>query len=250
MLMIGKSRAYFFPVFRWMEDGPVVPLQPPKTFEQIMGFLLAATTIYLLGVFDSASRMPAITFLVFIGIGFWQYGRYGSPVQSKVKRIVSSLVLIVIILAGYFISFHYWYAELEREEIPRSDFSVSLVLKNRDSGRVSMIEFTADWCPNCRLVEKTSLFTARVARAIQDGNVDFIKADITRPNPPAEQLLSLFRSQSIPLLAVVPPGEAFNNPIILRDIYSEKDVLDAVEMAMKSVGKNKKIEYQFEMKIK
>jgi hypothetical protein len=41
----------------------------------------------------------------------------------------------------------------------------------------------------------------------------------------------LFQSQSIPLLAIVPPGESFNSPIILRDIYSGNDVLKAIKMA-------------------
>src|SRR3990170_679454 len=34
-VMIGKERAYGFPVAGWMEEGPVLPWHPPRTFEQI-----------------------------------------------------------------------------------------------------------------------------------------------------------------------------------------------------------------------
>src|SRR3989337_173886 len=37
--MIGNSRAYSFPVLGFGEDGPVVPLQPPRMFEHITKYL-------------------------------------------------------------------------------------------------------------------------------------------------------------------------------------------------------------------
>jgi hypothetical protein len=40
-------------------------------------------------------------------------------------------------------------------------------------------------------------------------------------------------NSSIPLLAVFPPGEGFNSPICLRDIYSPDDVINALTLSDK-----------------
>jgi len=94
------------------------------------------------------------------------------------------------------------------------------------------VQFTAEWCPNCKLVEARSLHTDRVARAVKENDVDYMIADITRENPAAERLLSLLGSRSIPVLAVIPAGDDFSRPVCLRDIYSEEDVINAIGMAL------------------
>jgi thiol:disulfide interchange protein DsbD len=218
-----------------------------KTFEQIMAFLLIFTVIYLLGIFDTSSLLPMIAFLGFLTVGFWQYGRHGAIYQSIIKRAVSCIILIIIIIMGYFISFHYLYSEKNSTKISSHDFNVQRLLENRDAGRISVIEFTADWCPNCRLVEKITLHTDKIATVLQDNSIDFMKADITGSNQTAEKLMSLFRSQSIPLLAIVPPGEPFNKPIILRDIYSATDVLKAIDMARAGTKTKDTFEYKIKL---
>ncbi len=202
-----------------------------STFEKVMAFFLVFTVIYLIGILDSASTMPMIAFLGFIALGFWQYGRYGSPVRTIPKRIVSMTALIGILLAGYFISFEYLYDPQIENHLSKYQFNAERFIRNRDSGIITVIEFTADWCPNCKLVEKTTLQRDRVASALRDPSIDFMVADITGKNGDAERLMQLFQSQAIPLLAVVPPGEDFTRPIILRDIYSEEDVLKALHFA-------------------
>ncbi|MBN2157936.1 MAG: hypothetical protein JW807_00980 [Spirochaetes bacterium] len=202
-----------------------------KTFEQVMGFLLVFTVIYLIGIFEAGSILPVVAFLGFVAIGFWQYGRYGAPHRTSIARSVSTALLVIIIATGYFLSFHFLYREEVSANIDRKQFSVQRIMSNREEGRISVIEFTADWCPNCRLVEKTALQSGNVASALGSRKIDFMVADITKKNVSAERIMSMFKSESIPLLAVVPPGESFNKPIILRDLYSADDVLKAIHMA-------------------
>jgi thiol:disulfide interchange protein DsbD len=218
-----------------------------KAFEQIMGFLLIFTVIYFLGTFDRVFLLPMTAFLGFIAVGFWQYGRYGAIYQSVAKRIVSFMVLVIIIIFGYVISFHYLYTENISTDISAQHFSVQRMLENRDAGRISVIEFTASWCPNCRLVEKITLHTDRVTAALRDSSIDYMRADITSHNTAAEKLMLKFGSQSIPLLAVVPPGESFNRPVILRDIYSVDNVLKAIEMARSGMVKKDRFEYKIQI---
>jgi len=51
------------------------------TLERIMGFLLMATTVYLLGILELGLLLPALWFLLLVFMAFWQYGKYGSPVK-------------------------------------------------------------------------------------------------------------------------------------------------------------------------
>lgn len=218
------------------------------TFERVMGFFLVFTVIYLLGVLDSAAVLPMVAFLGFISVGLWQYGRYGAIFQPAAKRAASAIVLLLLIIGGYALSFHYLYTE----ETPAGRsaagvFSIQRLIANRDAGKISVIEFTADWCPNCRLVEKVTLQSGPVAAELSRRDVDFMVADITVKNPAAERLMALFQSKSIPLLAVIPPGKLFNAPLILRDIYSKQDVMKAFDMARETSGESGGVNYQFDI---
>jgi thiol:disulfide interchange protein len=204
------------------------------TFETVIAFLLLGTCVYLIGILEQRLIMPTLWFLLFTGIAFWQYGKFGSIIKPKKNRIISRIAAILIIIAGYYLSYNYFYkneVKFEVLESEKKNFSLSLLFENKEKGKVSIIDFTADWCPNCKLVEKTSLFTEKVSKSITHNNIDFLTADMTRENPDASALLTKLGSRSIPFLAVFPAGKSFFKPICLRDIYSEKDVLKAIEMA-------------------
>jgi thiol:disulfide interchange protein len=205
-----------------------------NTFETVIGILLLGTCVYLIGILEQRLIMPTLWFLLFTGIAFWQYGRYGSIIKPKKNRIISRIAAVLIIIAGYFLSYNYFYAEKESygfAETDKKNFSLDILFKNKDNGKISIVDFTADWCPNCKFVEKTSLYTGKVEKSLKKNNIDLLTADLTRENPEASDLLTILESRSIPFLAVFPPGRDFYKPICLRDIYSEKDVLKAIKMA-------------------
>jgi len=207
-----------------------------RTFEYIMGFLLVFTVIYLLSILRAEIVMPTLTFLGFVALGFWQYGKYGTIAAGLKKRILSGGMLLVIIVSGAFLSFSYLYAEKAPNVMKEKEFTFNRLYENSLSGRISIVKFTAEWCPNCKLVEKISVYTDKVIKKVKDNKIDFLVADITRKNPRAENFMHLLGSRSIPFLAVIPPGENFYKPLCLRDIYSESDVLTAIDMALSFKG--------------
>ncbi|MDY6934257.1 MAG: cytochrome c biogenesis protein CcdA [Spirochaetota bacterium] len=201
-------------------------------FERIMAFLLMATVIYLIGILEQEVVMPTLWLLLFIGVALWQYGRFGAIFQTKNKRIFSTIALCIIIISGYLFPFQFLRNEKEKPIITDTNaFSIERLYENRKNGRISIIKFTADWCPNCKLVERVSLYTPDVFEAMDNNNVDLLVADMTRENPIAEDLLYRLGSSSLPFLAVFPVGESFTKPICLRDIYSDDDVVQAISMA-------------------
>ncbi len=205
-----------------------------NTFETVIGLLLLGTCVYLIGILEQRLIVPTLWFLLFTGIAFWQYGKFGSLIKPKKSRIISKIAAILIIIAGYSASYNYFCARKDGTEFLNSDkknFSLDILFKNREDGKISIVDFTADWCPNCKFVERTSLYTEKVAGSIKRNNIDLLTADLTRENPEASELLTRLGSRSIPFLAVFPAGSKFYEPACLRDIYSEKDVLKAIEMA-------------------
>jgi thiol:disulfide interchange protein len=205
-------------------------------FERIMGFILMFTVVYLAGILDGSSRMGLILFILFLSMGLWQYGQFGSIDKERWKRVVSFVMLFVIVLTGYFLSFRYFYTEKIAVH-ERIDFSSERILKNRDNGIITVVEFTAKWCPNCTLVEKLALNKEEVKKLFARENIEFMVADITFKNIQAESLMNRLGSKSIPLLVILPPGEGFSAPFCLRDLYSSGDVIRSLEKADKFIMK-------------
>ncbi len=202
------------------------------TFERVMAFLLLATIIYLVGILEAGYVVPTLWFLLFIAIAFWQYGRFGSIIMAKRKRIISRILLVLIIISGYFLSYGLFHNDDNGNSlITGREFDVNMLHDNNDNDIITIVDFTADWCPNCKLVEKTSLYADDVLKAVREKNIQLLVADLTRENPPAEKLLKELGSRSIPFLAIFPKGKSFSSPICLRDIYSQEDVLNAIKMA-------------------
>lgn len=94
-----------------------------------------------------------------------------------------------------------------------------------------LVEFTADWCPSCKVLEHTVLTPSRLHGLIERYGVRLIKVDLTRPDPEAEALLRALGSVSIPVAAIFPTGDMADSPIVLRDLYTA----DQLEKALSTL---------------
>lgn len=206
-----------------------------NTLEVIMGFFLVFTSVYLISFLGHDSAVSALIFMVFASMGLWQYGKFGNIAAGRRSRALSATILALIVAAGLFVSF-YLFAPANNES-EKTEFSIEQLTANRDAGVITVLSFTADWCPNCKLVEKTTLNSRRVRALFAGDTVEFMVADITHKNRDAEELMSRLGSSSIPFLAVFPPGEGFASPVCLRDIYSADDVEKAVDLAKQYIKK-------------
>lgn len=70
-------------------------------------------------------------------------------------------------------------------------------------GRPAIVEFTAQWCINCKVLEKTVYRDSAVVQAIRHQGVVPFQADLTRPDPALEHLLASYGGAGLPFIAVL-----------------------------------------------
>ena len=108
--------------------------------------------------------------------------------------------------------------------------------KTEDSGSIRnqkamLLEFTADSCPNCKVLEATVLTDERMRKLRARYGMELIRVDLTGVNAYGIRLLEALGSKSIPLTALFPAGEQASSPLVLRDVYTAGTLEDALEKA-------------------
>ena len=103
-------------------------------------------------------------------------------------------------------------------------FSDVALADARASQRPVLVKFTANWCANCQMVERTVFGTQEQVDAwASDFDVALIKADLSADDAPGWPLLSeLNPARAIPFTAVYLPGE--DQPRALPGIYGSDDL--------------------------
>ena len=99
-------------------------------------------------------------------------------------------------------------------------------------GKVAVIDFTAEWCLNCKTLEKTVLHRPQITALLEAPNVVPIKVDLTGDNPDGRRLLNEMGAVGIPLLAVIGPGTDYATGKLTFDSYT----VDVVQRAVSKAG--------------
>ncbi len=100
--------------------------------------------------------------------------------------------------------------------------------ERRARGDVIVVDFTAEWCLNCKALESTVLNRREIADLLASPGVVPMKVDLTGSNPAGQQKLRDLQWVGIPLLAIYGPG--LESPITY-DSYTPDMVKNAVERA-------------------
>lgn len=95
-------------------------------------------------------------------------------------------------------------------------------------GNVVVLEFTAEWCLNCKALEETVLDTDDVANILNGPGVVPMKIDLTGDNQAGRDMLHDVGRHQIPLIVVF---AANGEEIFKADFYTAGQVLDAIEDA-------------------
>ncbi|MEQ8763829.1 MAG: protein-disulfide reductase DsbD family protein [Planctomycetota bacterium] len=217
-----------------------------ETFKQVMGFLLMGTVIYLMISLNQNRLLFTIAFLIFVGIGCWVWGHFARPEQPRSRHLATFVIALLVVAAGGHVSFRWFPGLLGMGEAAAATEGLTARAKNElwqpfdpeklaayhQQGRNVLVDFTADWCPNCKLNEHFVYYTDEVSEVLLRKNVACLIADKTSDEDPMTakigELQAKLGSYSIPFMAIF-PGDDPLQPYTFRDIVSRDDLIEALE---------------------
>ena len=194
-------------------------------FKQIAGFIMLGTTVFLLSILEESYLIPTLVMLLGVGLGVWMIGNLytlSSPPATRWKVRFAALCTVGLV-SGY--GYHLASADEKLHWEPFTPDAVAAALKD---GRPVMVDFTADWCLTCKVVEKTTLNTNSTRDVVDTHGFVTLKADWTDGSDEIRDLLNRLGGDSIPTLAVFSPARP-TEPIVLRDAWSQSTLIQQLQ---------------------
>ncbi len=232
------------------------------TFKNLMGFMLLATVIYLLTVISKigpAMVLPTLAMLFGLWAACWWIGRTPgtAPLDARLRAWAAAVAFSALV--GIF-SFG-WFGDVMRQRF--NAMLTQQIAKQMQSGdknaaeatveddalawipfdqdkldeliaeeKTVMVDFTAVWCPNCKLLERYVLNTKTTREYVDSHGIVAMVADVSSwPEDETRLLQALIGTGGqIPVLAIFPAGRP-NEPIVLNEMYSQKTLFKELDRA-------------------
>ncbi len=193
--------------------------------ERVLGFLLAATCVYLFGLLPTSQYLNVLILLWTIALAAWIWGKWTDLNQTRIRRwSVRAAAIGMIALAAAFLFRPAGHPD------PWNNFDMARFESLR--GRQNLIlDFTADWCPNCKFLEKTVLTPEKSAKFAARHDAVLMRVDLTRHDPELMALLESLGSKSIPVLAIFSKGNP-DSPLVLRDMFTSGQLAKALDQEL------------------
>jgi thiol:disulfide interchange protein len=202
-----------------------------ETMKQLMAFLFLGTVAYFFAQFSEAHKLPVFITLIAVWFGCWIIGQVPNwaALPKRVAAWSSGIAIASLISIA---AFHY---SKPNDQLAWKDYSEPTLVSLQNAGKTVLLDFGAKWCATCQFNYNTALNTEQTREVLQELDAVAMYADWTDQNDEIEQKLAELNSRSIPLLVIYPGGRP-QEPIILRDLVSQQDVIDALRQAGASVN--------------
>ena len=143
-------------------------------------------------------------------------------------RLVPGLVLAGIVVSAFAV----WPLTGDKTDLAWQPLTEQALNKARTARSPVLIEFTADWCINCKVLEQTVYRDARVTQAVLNAGALPLRADLTRPDEGLQAYLREFGGAGLPF-AVVLDGQGRIQKR-LPDLFTAKTLATALRAAGES----------------
>jgi thiol:disulfide interchange protein len=197
--------------------------------KQVMGLLLMAAAVYFIGAGVNGYLSEPVK------AHWWLIGALGVAAGlwtvAKALRLAKSAAgRATFVAAGLFIAAVSGAIPpvLTYERLPWKPYSAEALAGAMRDGDVAVLDFTAEWCINCKTFEKTILESDAVSAVLNEPGVALLKADITGKNAPGSAKLAELGRVTIPLLVVY---AADGTETLKSEAYTAQQVIDAVRAA-------------------
>ncbi|MFI4859164.1 MAG: cytochrome c biogenesis protein CcdA [Phycisphaerales bacterium JB063] len=213
-----------------------------ELLKQVMGVLMLGAAVFFIGnavvgLTSDGSQAASrgywwVVGACILGAGVWLIYKINTIGSSAGKRAVFTVLGVVTMLLGgttgyamsrpdYTIQWVYYTPEVLQDEL--------------DKGNVVVIDFTAEWCLNCKTLEKAVLNPEPVSSELARAGIVPIKVDITSSaNVDGNALLQEMERNTIPLLVVMSSDREI---VFKADTYTAEQVVGAIREAESRSGR-------------
>ncbi|MGD9721106.1 MAG: thioredoxin family protein [Pirellulales bacterium] len=198
-----------------------------ETFKHIMGFVLLGTIVFLFTFMDRDYLVPTFAMMVGLWAACWWIGRvsFVEPLPKRLKAWAQGAAVAAVVGVAAF----QWLTPQE-SIIAWRDFSQAEAKRLSAEGHTVLVDFTAEWCLTCKVNLATAIETEAVKQQIDEKRIVPMLADWTDGSDEIKQALESIQRNSIPQLVFYPAGKP-NAPIVLSDLVTKQQVLEAIEKA-------------------
>ncbi len=165
--------------------------------KQLLGFVLIAGGIFYAQSLIGRDVSRILWIALPVGIIIWSlvnisegrgWGQRALPVLVAVACIATAAARLVAAPAT---------------ELPWRPYTKAVFLVARTQQRPVMLEFTADWCLNCKVLEKTTYADQKVIDAAREAGVVALQIDMTEMHEADKQLMKGFGGWALPFLVLI-----------------------------------------------
>ncbi len=200
-----------------------------ERLKQIMGFVILGVAVWLLGVLGQARGAEALAamcwFLLAAGVSCWLAGILPG-------RLIALLLAVALTGGAYrLLVFETIHKPIEIKAALKNDewvpFSPERLAAERAAGHAVFVDFTAEWCLNCKVNERLTLSKQEVKDAFEAHQVVLMKADWTNGDPAITAELNRFGRVGVPFYLLYTPDSA--DALVFPELLTPRIVLDALE---------------------
>jgi thiol:disulfide interchange protein DsbD len=201
-----------------------------ETFKQLMGFVLLATVVFILSFIQPTAVVPTIVLLLGVGIACWILSRtsLSAELTDRVKSWAKAAVALIAFIG---LSIGLFRIANTSSATAWQPFSLERLKQVAvDEGRTVLVDFSADWCVNCKIFEKAVLHTEPIRKAIERAGAVTMYADFTKYPPEIDRTIKALGANGVPVIAIF-PGDNPYRPIVFRGGYRQQDLIHALQKA-------------------
>jgi thiol:disulfide interchange protein len=202
--------------------------------KQVMGLLMFAVAAFFLGTSIAAWLQQApdppsrlywwlVSGLIVVACAWTAYRTFAITASAMRRSVVGLICLgvtsVCINLASSFSS----HGPIDWTYYTKQRFDQAA-----QRGEVIVLDFTAEWCLNCKALEHGVLHRDEIVELLNGAGVAPLRIDLTGDNQPGKEKLAELEWVGIPLLAIYGPETGYDDPI-KYDSYTSGMVMEAVQ---------------------
>ncbi len=165
-------------------------------FKIVLGFvLLAAGMFFAQGFLPPILRQTGWLALV-LGVGVWLVFRFTQGSREGLRPVLILVMAIAVVTGFRGVSLDGGDAG-----IPWQSYSDQRLAQA--AGQPVLVEFTADWCINCKALERTTFKDKRLLDIIGTMGIIPLQVDLTQVDDQRRELFDRFGGRAIPYIVVI-----------------------------------------------